>query len=107
MCWLRCARRSTLNPEPHLSGAARMAVVVQCFHCNAVLELDEGFRGGVCRCSGCGSLLQVPKADREVGSRRKRPAAPSSASSPGAVEGGGGGLTDSGGGAATPKPMGD
>jgi len=39
-----------------------MTVVVQCFHCNAILELDEGFRGGVCRCSACGSLLQVPKA---------------------------------------------
>lgn len=54
-----------------------MAVVVQCFHCNAVLELDEGFRGGVCRCSGCGSLLQVPRGERDPKApRRVRPAGP-------------------------------
>ena len=50
-------------------------VVVQCFNCSAVLELDEGFRGGVCRCSSCGSLLQVPRGERETG-RKPRPAAP-------------------------------
>lgn len=55
-----------------------MAVVVQCYHCSNILELDEGFRGGVCRCSQCGSLLQVPKsADTET--RKARPAAPGSA----------------------------
>jgi hypothetical protein len=54
-----------------------MAVVVQCFHCNAVLELDDAFRGGVCRCSSCGSLLQVPKGEQESPAGRKvRPANP-------------------------------
>ena len=55
-----------------------MPVVVQCFHCNAVLELDDGFRGGVCRCSTCGSLLQVPKgeADAPAKASRVRPAVP-------------------------------
>jgi hypothetical protein len=53
-----------------------MAVVVQCFHCNAVLELDDGFRGGVCRCGTCGSLLQVPRGEQEAPARRTRPAAP-------------------------------
>jgi hypothetical protein len=52
-----------------------MAVVVQCYHCNTILELDEGFRGGVCRCSTCGSLLQVPKA-AAPGAPKARPAAP-------------------------------
>jgi hypothetical protein len=52
-----------------------MAVVVQCYHCNTILELDEGFRGGVCRCSTCGSLLQVPKASTP-GAPKARPAAP-------------------------------
>ncbi len=57
-----------------------MNVVVQCFHCNAVLELDEGFRGGVCRCSACGSLLQVPRAQSEPATaRRERPAVPPAA----------------------------
>ena len=54
-----------------------MAVVVQCFHCNAILELDDGFRGGVCRCSGCGSLLQVPRGDAGPPTGRvARPAGP-------------------------------
>ncbi|MCL2647852.1 MAG: hypothetical protein FWD61_12705 [Phycisphaerales bacterium] len=52
-----------------------MAVVIQCFHCNTILELDEGFRGGVCRCSTCGSLLQVPQAT-ETDAPKIRPAAP-------------------------------
>ncbi len=52
-----------------------MAVVVQCYHCDTILELDEGFRGGVCRCSTCGSLLQVPKA-AGAGAAKARPAAP-------------------------------
>ena len=55
-----------------------MNVVVQCFHCNAILELDEGFRGGVCRCSACGSLLQVPKAQASASTspRKIRPDVP-------------------------------
>jgi hypothetical protein len=52
-----------------------MAVVVQCYSCSNILELDEGFRGGVCRCSQCGSLLQVPKGASND-PRRARPAAP-------------------------------
>jgi hypothetical protein len=60
-----------------------MPVVVQCFHCNAILELDDGFRGGVCRCSNCGSLLQVPQGDDAAPQGRKqRPAAPPPPSAP-------------------------
>ncbi|HVT83186.1 MAG TPA: hypothetical protein VHM90_21285 [Phycisphaerae bacterium] len=61
-----------------------MPVVVQCFHCNAVLELDDGFRGGVCRCSACGSLLQVPKgeADAPPKAKRVRPAVPPGPTAP-------------------------
>ncbi len=51
-----------------------MAVKVQCSKCNATLELDEGFRGGVCRCT-CGALLQVPRSTSE-GAAKARPAAP-------------------------------
>jgi hypothetical protein len=52
-------------------------VIVQCYHCSKILELDEGFRGGVCRCSDCGSLLQVPKAaNASANAERARPAAP-------------------------------
>jgi len=78
-----------------------MAVVVQCFHCNAILELDEAFRGGVCRCSACGSLLQVPKGEAVSVGKKVRPAGPPAPSAgvlrnaggPGAAVGG-----DAGGG---------
>jgi hypothetical protein len=53
-----------------------MAVIVQCFHCNAILELDDGFRGGVCRCSTCGSLLQVPQGESDGVMPRKRKTRP-------------------------------
>jgi hypothetical protein len=59
-----------------------MPVVVQCFHCNAILELDDGFRGGVCRCSSCGSLLQVPRGDDAPPTRKVRPAMPPPPSAP-------------------------
>lgn len=52
-----------------------MALIVQCFHCSNILELDEGFRGGVCRCSQCGALLQVPRATPGKG-EKVRPATP-------------------------------
>lgn len=51
-----------------------MAVKVQCSKCKETLELDEGFRGGVCRCN-CGALLQVPRSTSE-GAAKVRPAAP-------------------------------
>ena len=54
-----------------------MAVVVQCYQCSTILELDDGFLGGVCRCSQCGSLLQVPKAS-SADNPKARPAAPGS-----------------------------
>jgi len=57
-----------------------MAVKVQCSRCNATLELDEGFRGGVCRC-GCGALLQVPRSATE-GAAKVRPAGPPTAQQP-------------------------
>jgi len=60
-----------------------MSVVVQCFHCSAILELDDGFRGGVCRCSSCGSLLQVPRGEDGIPSGKKvRPVMPPSPTSP-------------------------
>ncbi len=53
-----------------------MAIVVQCYHCHSRLELDEGFRGGVCRCSKCGSLLKVPATVNSTNTGRTRPADP-------------------------------
>ncbi len=53
-----------------------MAIVVECYHCHSRLELDDGFRGGVCRCSKCGSLLRVPATAGTPDSARTRPADP-------------------------------
>ena len=53
-----------------------MAIVVQCYHCHSRLELDDGFRGGVCRCSKCGSLLKVPATAGATDPARTRPADP-------------------------------
>lgn len=53
-----------------------MAVLVQCQQCKTTMELDEGFRGGVCRCSGCGALVQVPRSMEEGVARGARPARP-------------------------------
>ncbi|MGC8625259.1 MAG: hypothetical protein ACP5VQ_08335 [Phycisphaerae bacterium] len=53
-----------------------MAIVVQCYHCHSRLELDDGFRGGICRCSKCGSLLKVPATAAADDSARTRPADP-------------------------------
>jgi hypothetical protein len=55
-----------------------MALVVQCYHCHSRLELDDGFRGGVCRCSKCGSLLKVPSTAGATDAGRARPADPGS-----------------------------
>lgn len=35
-------------------------IELECPSCQAVLELDAGFAGGVCRCSNCGTLMTVP-----------------------------------------------
>jgi len=71
-----------------------MAIVVQCFQCSTILELDDGFRGGVARCSNCGALLRVPKEVGTAGasSRPHTPSTPQprpkAASDPGVSSGG-------------------
>lgn len=52
-----------------------MSLLVQCHQCSKVLELDDGFRGGVCRCRQCGALLRVPMTDTHQ-VQKSRPAEP-------------------------------
>ncbi len=52
-----------------------VSLLVQCYQCGKILELDDGFRGGVCRCSQCGSLLRVPMTDTHQ-VQKARPAEP-------------------------------
>lgn len=54
-----------------------MPLVVQCFQCQNLLELDEGFRGAICRCSHCGALLEVPAGNSKK-TQRARPSSPQS-----------------------------
>lgn len=35
-------------------------IELTCPQCQSELEIDEGFRGGVCRCFKCGTLMTVP-----------------------------------------------
>lgn len=37
-------------------------IALNCPSCSAQLDVDDGFRGGVCRCSSCGTLMTVPNA---------------------------------------------
>ncbi len=36
-------------------------IELTCPGCGEELEIDDGFRGGVCRCSECGRIIQVPQ----------------------------------------------
>src|SRR5436189_437327 len=59
-----------------------------CTHCRAMLEMDDGFAGGACRCRHCGTIQTVPshlknktataKASRTLYQSRPDPAVPSS-----------------------------
>ncbi len=49
---------------------------LECPSCGAVLELDSGFAGGVCRCSNCSTLMTVPALPKPSGGRPARPDAP-------------------------------
>jgi hypothetical protein len=55
-------------------------IELECPSCSEQLELDVGFAGGVCRCSGCGTLMTVPtrtgRGKAEVLTRPDRPDAP-------------------------------
>lgn len=61
-------------------------IELECPGCQAMLELDGGFAGGVCRCSKCGTMMTVPadptheRAERLM--RPDRPDAPGRPASP-------------------------
>src|SRR4051795_9590790 len=35
-------------------------IQLTCTHCRALLEMDDGFAGGACRCQHCGTIQTVP-----------------------------------------------
>ncbi|MEM7576791.1 MAG: hypothetical protein AAF328_04875 [Planctomycetota bacterium] len=47
------------------SRASAKTIDLNCPGCGALLQLDRGFAGGVCRCSTCGTLMTVPKLRNE------------------------------------------
>src|SRR5204863_7887400 len=59
-----------------------------CTHCRAMLEMDDGFAGGACRCRHCGTIQTVPsrlknktataKASRTLYQSKPDPGVPSS-----------------------------
>ncbi|MEM1099491.1 MAG: hypothetical protein AAGH92_11970 [Planctomycetota bacterium] len=76
------------------SKAPGKTIDLNCPGCGALLALDRGFAGGVCRCSTCGTLMTVPRQETEKaeelvraerpgekpGSRPQRPEAPTKTS---------------------------
>lgn len=47
-------------------------IILTCTKCQATLEMDDAFAGGVCRCQHCGTIQTVPARLKQGG----RPAAP-------------------------------
>jgi hypothetical protein len=41
-------------------------ITVNCSQCKALLEMDDAFAGGVCRCHYCGTIQSVPSNARRV-----------------------------------------
>lgn len=56
---------------------------LECPGCSALLELDAGFAGGVCRCSSCGTLMTVPSDSEQGAQALHRPARPDRPARPG------------------------
>lgn len=51
-----------------------------CPQCDSELEIDDGFRGGVCRCFNCGTLMTVPDdPDQQRPESLSRPDSPDQA----------------------------
>ena len=42
-------------------------ITVNCSQCKALLEMDDAFAGGVCRCHYCGTIQSVPANAKRVG----------------------------------------
>lgn len=57
-------------------------IEITCPGCSTELEIDEGFRGGVCRCHSCGALLSVPDEDETPPGVPDRPDAPTPKDTP-------------------------
>lgn len=52
-------------------------IYLTCPQCSSELEIDDGFRGGVCRCFSCGTLMTVPESPEPVAAEtRARPETP-------------------------------
>src|SRR5512132_1524014 len=44
-----------------------------CTNCKAVLEIDDAFAGGVCRCQHCGTIQTVPASLKRSGTKSGTP----------------------------------
>lgn len=48
-------------------------ITLTCTHCQAVLNIDDAFAGGVCRCQHCGTIQTVPSRLKAGGKSSKSP----------------------------------
>src|SRR3954453_15196036 len=42
-------------------------IQINCTNCKALLQIDDAFAGGVCRCRHCGTIQTVPKRLKDSG----------------------------------------
>ncbi len=59
-------------------------IELECPSCSALLQLDAGFAGGVCRCSDCGTLMTVPSTAGEKTQQLRRRLDPNASEKPAA-----------------------
>src|SRR5581483_1706167 len=52
------------------SEVANDMIQLICTHCRAMLEMDDGFAGGACRCRHCGTIQTVPSSLKNKGGAR-------------------------------------
>jgi len=61
-------------------------IELTCPKCKSPLEIDDGFRGGVCRCFSCGTLMTVPDEPAAGRAESLTESAPIQMQGPAAVE---------------------
>ena len=55
-----CPAGSIIYGSPAFDVRAFVMIAIHCTQCKQLLEMDEAFAGGVCRCQFCGTIQTVP-----------------------------------------------
>src|SRR5687768_10348086 len=55
-------------------------ISIHCTHCRQLLEMDDAFAGGVCRCQYCGTIQTVPSKSKSRSGSGKSSSSPKNGS---------------------------